>query len=277
MTGSGAGGGAVDDYRRHMERKGLRPRSIKKMLDVVSLLSRHIAPRTVLEATETDVESFVDCRQLAPRTRYMYISTLHGLFEWAVIYGLLDRDPTMRVVRPRLPRAVPHPIQDDDLRTLLATADPRAAAMIALAALHGLRAQEVAGVQRSDILDRNTPAVLTVVAGKGGHQRVVPLHAEGWALIEPVAPRRGYLFTDPLGRPLAPWAVSHIINGLLCDLGIDSTCHSLRHWYGTNIYRVSRDLRVTQVLMGHASPNTTAGYIQFSSEDAHIAVAGIGL
>ena len=43
----------IDDYRRHMERKGLRPRSIKKMLDVVSLFRRHIAPRAVPPGTSS--------------------------------------------------------------------------------------------------------------------------------------------------------------------------------------------------------------------------------
>ena len=268
----------LDDYLQHMERKGLRPRTVEKLLGVLALFVAHVAPRDVLTAVTADVESFVDCRRLVARTRYMYLSVIHTFFEWAVIYGRIDRDPTLRVVRPRLPRSVPHPIGDGDLRRVLDDAPPREAAMIALAAFHGLRAAEVAGVQRGDIIDTNTPPVLIVSCGKGGHQRVVPLHAAGWDLIRPITHGvRGWLFTDAAGSALPAWAVSHAVNNLLRSLGIDSTCHSLRHWYGTKVYQASHDLLVTQQLMGHASPLTTAGYVAFSSDDTHSAVASIGV
>jgi len=43
-------------------------------------------------------------------------------------------------------------------------------------------------------------------------------------------------------------------------LGISASAHMLRHWLGTSVYASSRDLRVTQELMGHSSPVTTAVY-----------------
>ena len=51
--------------------------------------------------------------------------------------------------------------------------------------------------------------VLIVAEGKGGHQRVLPLHAEGWEMIRPITHGvNGWLFTNSSGRPLEPWAVS---------------------------------------------------------------------
>jgi integrase len=40
--------------------------------------------------------------------------------------------------------------------------------------------------------------------------------------------------------------------------------HQLRHRFGTVAYQLSHDLRLVQELLGHASPQTTAGYTRTS-------------
>jgi len=39
-----------------------------------------------------------------------------------------------------------------------------------------------------------------------------------------------------------------------------TTAHQLRHWFGTNLYAQSHDIRITQEMLGHASSATTAIY-----------------
>ena len=56
----------------------------------------------------------------------------------------------------------------------------------------------------------------------------------------------------------------------------DATLHQLRHAFATEVYRASRDLRLTQELMGHAHPNTTAIYAAYSPGDAAGVVEGLG-
>lgn len=266
------------EYRIHMERRNVRPRSIDKLEGTLRLFAESIFPREFITATHEDVDRFLDGRHLGARGRYAYISTLHGFYKWAVIYGKTKVDPTLKVMRPRLPRQVPRPIPDEHLRRALMSAPPMERAMLALAAYHGLRAGEIAGLQREDILELNDPPVLIVLDGKGGHQRVLPLHPVGWEEIRPWTHGRvDYLFGNTPGEPMKAWAVSHAVNHLLHDLGYESSLHSLRHWYGTKVYQASKDLRVTQALMGHASPNTTVGYVAWSSQDAHEAVGRIGL
>ena len=43
-------------------------------------------------------------------------------------------------------------------------------------------------------------------------------------------------------------------------LEIAGGAHRLRHYFATAVYRKGLDLRLTQELMGHASPATTAVY-----------------
>ena len=42
--------------------------------------------------------------------------------------------------------------------------------------------------------------------------------------------------------------------------------HRLRHTYGTELAAAGIDLLVLRELMGHASPETTAGYVHLSAE-----------
>lgn len=265
-------------YSDHGRRRGLRETSIVKNGNVLRLVAEHVHPRPLIAATAADLEAFLDSRHLSARTRYHHVSTVHSFFEWAVVEGIVDTDPTLRVIRPRFPRSVPRPIPDGDLEHVLAIAAPRERAAVALAAFHGLRAGEIAGLQREDILDRNDPPVIIVANGKGGHQRVLPLHPKAWDLIQPWAAqhRHGWLFADETtGRAVPAHRISHQVNTLLHEAGIASTTHSLRHYFGTKVYAASRDLRVTQALMGHASPNTTVGYVAWSSVDARAAVESI--
>lgn len=272
---------AIRDYLDHGRRRGLRPRSIDKQGDVVRLFAEHVYPRPLIEITADDVDRFLDRRQLSARTRYHYVSMLHAFFTWAVVHEVAPVDPTLKVARPRFPRVIPRPIPDGDLEHAFLIAGPCDRAIMALAAFHGLRAAEIAGLQREDILDSNDPPVIVVTNGKGGHQRVLPLHPDAWELIRPWCSGRraaGWLFVDErTGRAVQPHWVSHRINDLLHQAGIASSLHSLRHYYGTKVYGASRDLRVTQALMGHASPNTTVGYVAWSSVDARAAVEALNV
>jgi integrase len=166
---------------------------------------------------------------------------------------------------------------DADVARALAGAPPRVRsilALAALAALAGLRASEIALLDRADVLDSAVPPVLLVMDGKGGHQRVVPLAVE---LVEVLRadglPASGPLFAKRDGRPIHRARVSGLASEYLRELGVTGTLHSLRHWFATELYRQSNDLRLVQEMLGHASPSTTAGYAAWSPGKAATVIA----
>ena len=57
--------------------------------------------------------------------------------------------------------------------------------------------------------------------------------------------------------------------------GSRSTPHALRHFYATSILASTQNLRLTQVLMRHATPATTARYAAVGDRDAVAAVQGL--
>jgi integrase/recombinase XerC len=261
------------------QRKALSAKTVEKRLCLLRLFSDHVAPRSILDATRTDVEEWLDMRRaggrpLGPKARYAYISSLHMFYSWARREGLVEADVTEEVDRPRLPVGVPRPILTADLARALHRAGPAVRAILCLAAFAGLRAQEIAGVRREDLLEHLDEPMLVVSAPKGGRQRTVPLHPAAWeALVSYGMPRSGHIFARPDGKAWPAWKVSDTANSHLGSLGIPSSLHKLRHWYATEVYAASLDLRLTQELLGHASPTTTAIYTQWSKRRATEIVA----
>ena len=133
----------------------------------------------------------------------------------------------------------------------------------------GLRISEACRIQTSDI--DSSRGVIHIRNGKGGRERLVGLKP---ALLELL---RTYWLHE---RPAAPWLFAssrgnHFsgspINPALADAanraGVEKrvTAHTLRHCFATHLMEEGTDLRVIQVLLGHASIKTTTRYVQVSA------------
>lgn len=225
-------------------------------------------------ATADDVECFLAGRRIGVRTRYTWLSHLSCFYRWGVRRDIFTADPTGRIDRPRLPKLLPRPISDANL-TIAIDAPPRVRAMLLLASHMGLRCCEISRLHANDIID-TADAPMILVHGKGAKDRMIPLHPLVLDALGPL-PHRGWLFRRAEGGQLSPAEVSIMMRRHLHDQGIDATGHQLRHWFATRVYRATRDLRLTQELLGHASPTTTACYTAWATGDATAAVACVGL
>lgn len=140
--------------------------------------------------------------------------------------------------------------------------------MILLAAYQGLRVSEVARVRGVDV--DGLGETLTVL-GKGGVRAVLPLHpyiaaeadryGPGWWFGQHVPNR-----SSRSGGPVLGNSVSRIVGEAMGRAGVPGTCHSLRHWYASEMLRQGVDVRVIQQLMRHASLATTERYLHVDDE-----------
>lgn len=208
---------------------------------------------------------------LAQASQAAELSHIAAYFEWLVLEGHTDIDPTRRVPRPKLPRRLPHPMPEHDLRRAVDTADElRVRPWLLLAAFAGLRACECAPLRSDDLWWHSDPPLIIIRRAKGGDEEAVPLSP----LLEPhlrLLPSRGYLFPYRDGKlgPVKPHTVSQLSNQHLHSLGIWLTFHSLRHRFGTQALRISGgDLRQVQELMRHKSIQSTVGYTAIVQERA---------
>lgn len=269
------------------ERAGLRPTAICSMNMATRLFARSLEPRSLLSVQAIDIEEFLDTRQakigggrIKNSTRSSWLTRLFTFYEWARAEGLIETNPAADIRRPRVPRLVPRPIDSDDLERAYegARGRPRLRATLALAAYEGLRCLELSELNREDILDTRNPPVIVVTNGKGATQRIVPLHPEALAALNALPlPESGPVLRGLKGERLSSSAIGKQVRLYFHRIGVEASAHRLRHWFATETYAQTKDLRLTQALLGHASPSTTAGYVGYSADDAATAVAGLSI
>lgn len=230
-------------------------------------VSRYLGDTPLLEATpEQLAEWHASIRHLKAPTVRVYVTHLQQFYRWALDAELISADPSRKLQRPRARRGVPRPIHDSDLETLFAICSRKDLRLaFGFAAFAGLRCEEIARLRRND-LDLYGAAKVVYVKGKGDKERVVPL-------IEPLiqevhragesARRPGNLIHSATGKPYKAANLSLVANRWLHDvLATESNLHSLRHWYGTNVMRVTKDPLLVRDLLGHADLSTTQIYTQ---------------
>ena len=149
----------------------------------------------------------------------------------------------------------------------------RAALSVAYGA--GLRASEVVSLKVGDIDSERR--VIRVEQGKGRKDRYAMLADDLLALLRDwwrlghengVMLPGGWLFPgqNPV-NPMTTRQLGRIFHGAKDAAGIDKrvSLHTLRHCFATHLLERKVDIRVIQVLLGHAKLNTTAHYSQVDS------------
>lgn len=149
---------------------------------------------------------------------------------------------------------------------------------IMLLLLGGLRVSGAASLTVAQLqLNAKHPAILPRLKG-GGYGRVLIPKVLRDLLREWLDYRRkrGETITDesPVlpsirGGAISRWGLNHVWKKALDRAGLDTHfgTHAARHSYGTEVYRQTRDLRLTQVQLCHRSSRTTEVYTHVLDED----------
>lgn len=263
----------IEDYIRHLQRRNLRATYVYAQRGTLKRLGLWLGSHDLLDAGTEDLIGYLDSRNLCAGARAAEIAHLRQFYSWALEEHLIDADPTTKVVKPRRHRGVPRPMPEADFRRALLEALPRTGAILAFAGLAGLRACEICQL-RADDMDAG---IILIREGKGGGSSTVPLAPQ---LAEYLArcdlPTWGWLFPRQDGRGhVSRSMICHIANTFLRELGIRHSLHTARHLFGTAVYRKTLDLRLTQELLRHQSPATTALYTQLVPERGAAALASL--
>jgi integrase/recombinase XerD len=133
----------------------------------------------------------------------------------------------------------------------------------------GLRVSELVGLKRFEV---NLDAGVVRVLGKGAKERLVPLGEEAvhWIGRYLAARRDGAdaLFITARGDAMTRQAFWHLIRryGARAIPGKRLSPHVLRHAFATHLINHGADLRVVQMLLGHADISTTQIYTHVARE-----------
>ncbi|MCB0908766.1 MAG: tyrosine-type recombinase/integrase [Nocardioidaceae bacterium] len=265
----------IEEHLAEMRFTNRRPATIYQRRRALFRLSFHLDPASLLTATTAQISGFLDSDGSSPEYRATQLAHVRQFYKWAQRHGHIAVEPSASIPRPRVTRRLPRPIPDADLAVAFDNAPDRIRPWLYLAAYAGLRAAEIAQLRVEDV---NTAELLIIVReSKGGGMSSVPMHPDLAAVLDAACGGRssGWLFTRGDGGPgpNSPWRVSQVANEYLHSQGISSTLHALRHWFGTNAYRASgRDLRVTQELLRHATPISSAIYTYIDPAEGRAAV-----
>lgn len=220
----------------------------------------------------------------SPRSAARLLSSLRRFYRWAVRDGRREDDPTALIEMPRLGRPLPKTLGERDVEALLAAPDTgadlglRDRAMLELLYATGLRVSELV---RLDVHQVNLRQGVVRVVGKGGRERLVPV---GDAALEWLAAylRRARaalldggssdaLFLTRRGRAMTRQNFWHLTRRHAAAAGIraDLSPHGLRHAFATHLLNHGADLRVVQMLLGHADLSTTQIYTHVARARLH--------
>ena len=245
----------LEDWRHRMVAEGYSKNTMKVRLSTVHAFAQH-AGVDPLQLTREHVLDYLAAKDYQPWTRRKYLSHLKA---WAAFAGI--EDPAGEIRRPATPRGTPRPISEAQLEQLIAAAasNPRQLLFVLLGAYAGFRSFETAKIAVEDLEDAGDGKYRLRVAGKGGRVDVLPcpprLAAALRSWIDAKAITTGRLFPGASAS-----TVQRSLFSLGSRTGIDFGSHQLRHRYGTAVHAAGGDLLLTQQLMRHASPSTTAGY-----------------
>ena len=185
-------------------------------------------------------------------------SHLRSFGRWAMMQGLSGRNPADWIPKIRQKHAAPTQVPETGLWRAMHEAHEDMRRMIALGAMAGLRAAEIAAIQWSDLDQGN--GVLWVREGKGGKDRSVPLSAG--LLAELGHPGEGPI----IGKRMTAKAVSQAIGRYLRSRDVDYTAHKLRARYATRFLAATGDLAAAAEALGHSDLSSIGRYVIASSD-----------
>ncbi|MFU8878452.1 MAG: site-specific tyrosine recombinase XerD [Wenzhouxiangellaceae bacterium] len=203
------------------------------------------------------------------------ISALRRFCNWLRRNGELHEDPLAGLLAPRKPLRLPGLLSESEVEALLAAPDPATAigirdrAMFEVLYAAGLRVSELIGL---DLASVNLRQGLVRARGKGGKERLAPLGDQAQDCLQRWrdGPRRDWqrdaaesaLFISARGQRLTRQAVWYRIrlHARTAGIGKAVSPHKLRHSFATHMLDHGADLRVVQLLLGHADLATTQIY-----------------
>ncbi|MEO6421349.1 MAG: site-specific tyrosine recombinase XerD [Candidatus Nitrotoga sp.] len=239
----------------------------------------------LLKTTHADIQGFLAYMVIEQKAKATStsraISSLKRLFRYLLRQNKVETDPTLQIATPKLPRNLPKTLTEQDVDLLLQAPDintplgMRDRTMLEVLYASGLRVSELISLSVAQVsLDMGVVRVM----GKGNKERLVPLGEEAldWLhryLIN-VRPTllgiklNAAMFVTQRGTAMTRQMFWYLIKRHAKHGGLNKPLspHTLRHAFATHLLNHGADLRVVQLLLGHADISTTQIYTHVARE-----------
>jgi len=244
---------------------------------------------SLLSTTEADLAAYFASRTpgrggrrgIRSSTQARLHSSLKRFYQFLARGGRIDVDPTLKLDPPKKSPRFPRTLSEDDVEALLTQGDAvtplgqRDRAMLEVLYASGLRVSELVRLKLAEV---SHDMGVVRVFGKGSKERLVPLGEEALAWLSryskegrpAILKKRAsdYVFVTARGAPMTRQAFWHLIKKRAAAAipGKALSPHTLRHAFATHLLNHGADLRVVQMLLGHADISTTQIYTHVARE-----------
>lgn len=234
---------------------------------------------TLLSADAATVQQYLAYRgKQGAKTTSMarVLSTLRRFYRHQLRQGRVSVDPTALIDAPRIGRALPGSLSEEQVERLLEAPDTdqmlglRDRAMLEVLYATGLRVTELITLELSQL---NLQMGVVRIFGKGSKERLVPLGdiAVEWVNEYLLASRPDLMegqgvcdtaFVTRRGKGMTRQAFWYLVKRYAQEARIYQhlSPHTLRHAFATHLLNHGADLRVLQLLLGHSDLSTTQIY-----------------
>lgn len=209
------------------------------------------------------------------------LAVLKRFYQLALRQHHIEIDPCLKMQSARQPARVPKILSETQVEDLLAAPDDdttlglRDRTMLELMYASGLRVTELVLLKTMEV--GMNEGVLRIT-GKGNKTRLVPFGEEARSWLERYLKQaRGVilggqvddaLFVTARGGPMTRQMFWILVKkyALKADINAPLSPHTLRHAFATHLLNHGADLRVVQLLLGHADISTTQIYTYVARE-----------
>jgi len=256
-------------------------KEIKKLFDYLSSIK--ISDINLI-STSTIRQYFYYAREnrcLCQSSISKIIAIVKSFFNYLEEEDIIDKNPTRKIRVPKKICRIPSVMSKYEVDLIIRSVDfaplrcrknnVRDKLVLSLLYYTGIRKSELLNLNWTDInLSRST---VIIRRGKGGKDRLIPLHKEVIRLLDKYLEKRLPLKTEALiigeqGRRMGKCSFVNLLKMYFAISGLKRkgyTAHSFRHSFATHLVEAGVDLFKVQKLLGHASLDTTKIYINFNS------------
>ena len=264
--------------------QGLSKNTLSAYSSDLRIFAKWLSDKSMLDVDKSDLSRFLAARYAAGignRSTARILSSLRRFYGYYIRENSLIIDPTLLIESPHIGRPLPISLSELDVELLLNAPEVtntngfRDKTMLEVLYATGLRVSELVGLKFEQISFRQ--GVVRII-GKGNKERLVPVGEEAMSWLEAymIQARKkllgerqcDYLFVTNRGDGMTRQAFWHIIKRHAKKAGISKVLspHTLRHAFATHLLNHGADLRVVQLLLGHADLSTTQIYTHIARE-----------
>ncbi len=239
--------------------------------------------KTLYDVTDADLNAYFAFRHATSKasSSNRRLAVLKRFYQHALRNHRISIDPCLKLRSAKQPPRFPKTLSEANVESLLSAPDVNTAlglrdrTMLELMYASGLRVSELVLLKTIEV--GMNEGVLRVT-GKGSKTRLVPFGEEARGWIERYL-KEGRpailngkiddaLFVTGLGGPMTRQMFWTLIKKYALKAGITAPLspHTLRHAFATHLLNHGADLRVVQLLLGHADISTTQIYTHVARE-----------